>query len=83
MYQSIILYSGTFFYAGVHQTADKTRRLPMNDQTNTPDQKLSKKENTVQVIKFALFSVSAGIIQTLSFTLVNEIFNGHIHLAIL
>ena len=59
---------------GVHQTADKTRRLPMNDQTNTPDQKLSKKENTVQVIKFALFSVSAGIIQTLSFTLVNEIF---------
>ena len=46
----------------------------MNDRTNTPDQKLSKKENTVQVIKFALFSVSAGIIQTLSFTLVNEVF---------
>ena len=46
----------------------------MNDRTNPPDQKLSKKENIIQVIKFALFSLSAGIIQTLSFTLVNEIF---------
>ena len=46
----------------------------MNEQQNTPDQKLSKKENIIQVIKFALFSVSAGIIQTISFTLLNEIF---------
>ena len=46
----------------------------MNDRTNPPDQKLSKKENIIQVIKFALFSLSAGIIQTISFTLVNEIF---------
>ena len=36
------------------------------------NQKLTKKENAAQVIKFAIFSVSAGIIQTLSFTLVNE-----------
>lgn len=35
--------------------------------------KLSRKENGAQVIKFALFSVSAGIIQTLSFTLLNEL----------
>lgn len=34
--------------------------------------KLSKKENRIQVVKFALFSVSAGIIQTISFTLLNE-----------
>ena len=46
----------------------------MNNHPNTPDQKLSKKENTMQGIKFALFSVSAGIIQTISFTLLNEIF---------
>lgn len=34
--------------------------------------KLSKKENGAQVLKFALFSVSAGIIETISFTLLNE-----------
>lgn len=34
--------------------------------------KLSKKENRIQVLKFALFSVSAGVIQTISFTLLNE-----------
>lgn len=37
------------------------------------NQKLTKKENVAQVIKFAIFSVSAGIIQTLSFTVVNEL----------
>lgn len=37
------------------------------------NQKLTKKENAAQVIKFAIFSVSAGIVQTLSFTLVNEL----------
>lgn len=37
------------------------------------NQKLTKKENAAQVIKFAIFSVSAGVIQTLSFTLVNEL----------
>ena len=46
----------------------------MNNNPDIPDQKLSKKENTMQVIKFALFSVSAGIIQTISFTLLNETF---------
>lgn len=35
--------------------------------------KLTKKENTIQVIKFAIFSISAGIIQTISFTLLNEL----------
>ena len=34
--------------------------------------KLSKKENRIQVLKFALFSVSARVIQTISFTLLNE-----------
>lgn len=42
----------------------------MEEKSN---QKLTKKENAAQVIKFAIFSVSAGIIQTLSFTLVNEL----------
>ena len=36
-------------------------------------QKLSKKENMAQVIKFAIFSASAGIIQTLAFTALNEL----------
>jgi hypothetical protein len=35
------------------------------------DIKLSKKENALQAIKFALFSASAGIIQLGSFTLLN------------
>ncbi len=37
------------------------------------DNKLSKKENALQAIKFALFSASAGIIQVGSFTLLNEL----------
>ena len=44
------------------------------EETQIPDQHLSKKENTAQVIKFTLFSISAGIIETLSFTLLNEVF---------
>lgn len=44
-------------------------------ETQIPDQHLSKKENTAQVIKFTLFSISAGIIETLSFTLLNEVFH--------
>lgn len=38
------------------------------------NQKLSKKENIIQVIKFALFSSSAGIIQMASFALFMEVF---------
>ena len=37
------------------------------------DIKLSKKENALQAIKFALFSASAGIIQVVTFTLLNEL----------
>ncbi len=33
----------------------------------------TKKENIIQVIKFILFSTSAGIIQTLTFTLLTEL----------
>ena len=33
---------------------------------------LTKKQNAVQAVKFALFSASAGIIQASSFTLLNE-----------
>ena len=35
-------------------------------------QHLTKKENIIQVVKFALISASAGIIQFLSFTLLTE-----------
>lgn len=36
-------------------------------------QTLTKKQNIIQIIKFALFSASAGIIQILSFTLLFEV----------
>lgn len=36
-------------------------------------EKLSKKENIWQGVKFTLFSASAGIIQTVVFTLMNEL----------
>lgn len=34
---------------------------------------MTKKENTLQAVKFALFSASAGIIQIVSFTILNEL----------
>jgi putative flippase GtrA len=34
---------------------------------------MNKKENVFQAIKFALFSASAGIIQVISFTVLNEV----------
>lgn len=34
---------------------------------------MSKKQNIMQAVKFALFSASAGIIQVVSFTLLNEV----------
>lgn len=36
-------------------------------------QKLTKKQNVVQTVKFALFSASAGIIQAVSFTLLERL----------
>lgn len=36
-------------------------------------QTLTKKQNIIQVVKFALFSASAGIIQLVSFTLLFEV----------
>ena len=35
--------------------------------------KMTKKQNIIQIVKFALFSASAGIIQVASFTLLNEL----------
>lgn len=36
-------------------------------------EKMTKKENALQAIKFAAFSASAGVIQVVSFTLLNEL----------
>ena len=44
----------------------------MSEQHPTP---LSKEENLAQVIKFVLFSISAGIIQVLVFALLEEEFH--------
>lgn len=38
-----------------------------------PETKLTKKENTVQAVKFLLFSCSAGVIEAGSFSLLNEL----------
>ena len=48
---------------------------PQNMETlqNDPKNKLSKKENFFQVLKFVGFSISAGVIQIASFTLLNEL----------
>lgn len=39
------------------------------------EQKMTKKQNIIQIVKFALFSASAGIIQLVSFTLLFEAAN--------
>lgn len=42
--------------------------------TKEPEKtKLTKKDNIIMTIKFAFFSAGAGIIQTVSFTLLNEL----------
>ena len=46
----------------------------MGKHKKKSNRKLTKKENAVQVLKFALFSASAGIVQAVSFTLLNECF---------
>ena len=47
--------------------------LPDNREgTDGQKPKLTKKENVLQAVKFGLFSASAGAIQFLSFTLLNE-----------
>lgn len=37
------------------------------------EKQLSKKDNAIQALKFAAFSASAGVIQVVSFTLLNEL----------
>lgn len=46
-------------------------------------QKLSKKENIAQSIKFTLFSIGAGIIQIVSTTLLEHVFKMEPHIAYL
>ena len=50
-----------------------TEDMNKKEEFKVPDQKLSKKENLAQVIKFALFSASAGLIETASFALLNSV----------
>lgn len=42
-------------------------------KTDNGAQKLTKKQTLIQTVKFALFSASAGIIQIVTFTLLNEV----------
>ena len=45
----------------------------MKEEVKNTEQ-LTGKENAVQVLKFVLFSISAGIIETISFTILSELF---------
>ncbi len=38
------------------------------------NEKLSSKENIIQVVKFVAFSLGSGVIQTVTFTILNELF---------
>lgn len=55
----------------VGDTSDNNKNSVV-DNSNTKV-KLSKKDNIIQAIKFVGFSISAGVIQILSFTLLNEL----------
>lgn len=57
------------------ETAKETMQetAGLNDEMNRPaKQKISARENSIQFVKFTLFSISAGVIQAASFTLMNE-----------
>ncbi len=45
----------------------------MSKNTNTKNVVPTQKQNIVQAIKFLFISISAGLIQTLTFTLLNEV----------
>ena len=47
----------------------------MNKTTTTEKVKLTNKQNFIQFLKFTGLSISAGVIQVASFTLMNEFIN--------
>ncbi len=49
------------------------RRAPSPEEKGAKGQALSSTENAAQVIKFVLFSASAGIIQAITFALMHEL----------
>lgn len=54
----------------------KKKVVDKNETTNQQKErpiKLTKKQETWNFVKFVLFSISAGVIQILSFTLLNEV----------
>lgn len=60
----------------VNNTEETTEQTATEEtkQELTPEQiKLKRKNDIIRIIKFVLFSASAGIIQTVAFTLLNEV----------
>lgn len=61
----------------VIDNAEETTQQTTPEETKselTPEQiKLKRKNDIIRIIKFVLFSASAGIIQTVAFTLLNEV----------
>ena len=55
------------------KTVQTQQQGPASRESQAPTEKLSKKENLLQAVKFTLFSISAGVIQAVSFALLHEL----------
>lgn len=62
---------------GAEETEVNNAEVPQEDKSSDEKKKLTPKQTAIQILKFVLFSCGAGIIQTLTFTLMNEVFNWH------
>ena len=57
----------------MNEEKNTQERALSSDSKGAPSQALSSKENAAQVVKFVLFSASAGIIQAITFALMHEL----------
>jgi len=54
---------------------EKREEVEVSETPETEEKKSDKKAEIIRAVKFLLFSMSAGIVQILLFTLLNEIFH--------
>lgn len=56
----------------LNNTKNENQEVKKSSENKNGPQKLTKKQEIINLIKFVLFSASAGIIQVVAFTLLNE-----------
>lgn len=56
----------------LNNTKNENQEVKKSSENKDDPQKLTKKQEIINLIKFVLFSASAGIIQVVAFTLLNE-----------